>query len=65
MPVILPQDDEQAWLDINVQDIKILQDLLKPYPDELMKAYMVSKKVNSPVNNVRECLLPFDENELK
>lgn len=49
MPVILDQDHEQEWLsDINID--RVLE-LLKPYNEKNMKAYEVSRSVNSPANN--------------
>ena len=49
MPVILDQDHEQEWLsDINIDRVV---ELLKPYNEKNMKAYEVSRSVNSPSNN--------------
>lgn len=57
MPVIMPRELEQIWLDQGITDQEMLKDLLKPYPAELMKAYEVSTLVNSPHNDRPECLL--------
>ncbi|WP_282020398.1 SOS response-associated peptidase [Planomicrobium okeanokoites] len=51
MPVILSKEAEKIWLDPNVQDIEMLESLLKPYEDGEMEAYQVSEEVNSPKNN--------------
>lgn len=51
MPVILQQKDEQKWLNPANQDTGTLNQLLKPFPNELMEAYEVSSLVNSPKNN--------------
>jgi len=56
MPVILPKDAEQIWADPAVTDKLLLKDLLQPYPAELMTAYEVSPLVNSPKNDLPECL---------
>ena len=54
MPVILHPEYEKIWLsDYNE---KQHLDLLKPFPSELMKAYRVSKLVNSPVNDSSEVI---------
>jgi putative SOS response-associated peptidase YedK len=56
MPVILAPSHWNAWLELPVRDAHILQDLLKPYPDEDMTAWPVSTKVNSSRNNSEECI---------
>jgi putative SOS response-associated peptidase YedK len=57
MPVILPRDVEQVWLDPGITDSTFLKSLLVPYPADLMTAYEVSTLVNSPKNNGPECLV--------
>src|SRR5581483_8145638 len=62
MPVIIPKEIEDLWLDSTVQDVEVMRNLLKPYPAEEMEAYPVSKRVNSPGNNSPECIkLLIDE----
>lgn len=56
MPVIIPKQDEDIWLDSATQDQGLLLKLLKPYPAEQMEAYPVSKRVNSPKNNTAACI---------
>ena len=56
MPVILPKDAEDFWLDPAVEDHTRLLDLLQPYQASDMAAYTVSKLVNSVKNNSPECL---------
>lgn len=51
MPVILPPDAYQQWLDPAERSPDQLQSLLQPYPAELMTAYPISKMVNSPKND--------------
>ena len=58
MPVILPQSAESTWLDSNVEDAETLASLLVPYSADDMEAYIVSTLVNSPQNDVPECLQP-------
>ena len=57
MPVILSRDSERVWLDQNIVESPILKSLLVPYPMDQMIAYEVSTFVNSPKNNVSECLV--------
>jgi len=56
MPVILPEEAEQQWLGFDVKDTSELLSLLKPYPSDLMEAYDVSLLVNSPRNDLPECI---------
>ena len=51
MPVILPRDMEEFWLDVSVDDPIALGSVLRPYADEAMEAYEVSTLVNSAANN--------------
>lgn len=46
MPVILPREVYDQWLDPAVQDIEPLQALLRPFDASRMTAYPVSSKVN-------------------
>ena len=58
MPVILPRQMEEFWLDRDVQDTAALEDALKADPSELMQTYQVSTLVNSPRNNGPQVLEP-------
>ena len=53
MPVILPRDAYDRWLDGPPDG---LRDLLRPCPAEEMETYPVSKAVNSPRNDGAELL---------
>jgi len=59
MPVILPKQVYAQWLAPGEVDPKLLNPLLEPYPEGEMKAYPVSRMVNSPKNDVAECILPL------
>jgi putative SOS response-associated peptidase YedK len=56
MPVIIPKEREDQWLDPATKDPAGLLELLKPYPASAMEAYPVSRGVNSPRNNSPECI---------
>ncbi|WP_456364224.1 SOS response-associated peptidase [Priestia aryabhattai] len=60
MPVILKEDAYDIWLDPKMDDTNYLKSLLAPYPAREMKAYPVSQIVNSPKNDVVECLSPIN-----
>jgi putative SOS response-associated peptidase YedK len=57
MPVILPRDREDRWLDISIQPDEAMA-MLTPFPSDEMEAYPVSTMVNSPKNNSAECITP-------
>lgn len=59
MPVILPPEAYDPWLAEGDRSPSELQTLLVPYPAEEMTAYPVSRMVNSPQNDVPECILPL------
>jgi putative SOS response-associated peptidase YedK len=58
MPVILPPDTYDEWLDPGEKQPQALDHLLKPYPADEMEAYAVTPLVNSPTNEGPECILP-------
>ncbi len=58
MPVILPAEVEDIWLDPALSDSDALTELLEPYPDAFMEAYEVSKLVNSASNDTPEVTSP-------
>lgn len=51
MPVMLPPDSWDSWLDRDNHDVDALQELLVPAPSELIKLRTVSTAVNSVRNN--------------
>jgi putative SOS response-associated peptidase YedK len=48
MPVIIKPEDYATWIDTNFTDVIKIQRMTLPYPERLMEAYPVSRKVNSP-----------------
>lgn len=50
MPVILKKEDETKWMDVET-DIEEIKSLLVAYDSDLMEAYRVSSRVNSPRND--------------
>jgi putative SOS response-associated peptidase YedK len=58
MPVILPRPDYEVWLDPAPKPASQLLPLLRPYLAQDLEAYPVSRLVNSPANNVPQCVQP-------
>ena len=56
MPVILPPDRYEEWLEPAPLDLDRLQEVLAPHPAEGMEAYPVSTYVNKPANDGPECI---------
>lgn len=50
MPALLIQDHEKLWLDESLRESQI-DEMLLPFPGELMRAYPVSELVNNVRNN--------------
>jgi putative SOS response-associated peptidase YedK len=59
MPVILPPDKEQEWLDPENHNVEALKKLLKPCPSSWLMAYEIAPTINSPKNNRKEVLDPI------
>ncbi|MFC1835864.1 SOS response-associated peptidase [Thermodesulfobacteriota bacterium] len=56
MPVILPPEAYETWLDPSMQTADRLKPLLRPYASDEMEAYEVSTRVNRPANDDPECV---------
>lgn len=59
MPVILAREDFDLWLDPKVQDAARLQPLLVPLAGDDLELVRVSKMVNSPANDLPDCIEPL------
>ena len=60
MPVILPRDAEEFWLDHDVREPEVLREVLIPYTPDALAAYEVSTLVNSPANDGPELIVRQD-----
>lgn len=60
MPVILTEDAYKDWLTPDEVDPANLQDYLAPYPGDDLRAYPVSRAVNSPANDQPELIKEID-----
>jgi putative SOS response-associated peptidase YedK len=54
MPAILAREAQEVWLKGSVEEAR---SILTPYPADLMAAWRVSARVNSPKNNGPELIL--------
>ncbi len=63
MPVILEANDYDKWLNVDGAFKGAAQSLLDPYPDGLLTALQVNKRVNSPRNDDAACLEPPQRDE--
>ena len=54
MPVIVPPDKYDAWLDPDTNDFEAIRDVLRPYDADLMRRYPVSRKLNNAKNDDAE-----------
>lgn len=58
MPVLLSDNDLKFWLETGVKDFETLYDLLDPYPENEMYAYIVSYTVNNSRDDTSACIEP-------
>jgi putative SOS response-associated peptidase YedK len=58
MPAILSDDAWTLWLDPREEHVPVLQSLLAPAPDDLLRAYPVSRLVNDVHHDGPELLVP-------
>jgi putative SOS response-associated peptidase YedK len=59
MPVILPRDAEEAWLNPDETEGERLTELLRPYAPWTLEAWPVSRAVNNPQNDSVELIRPL------
>ncbi|MFW9959199.1 MAG: SOS response-associated peptidase [Candidatus Odinarchaeota archaeon] len=62
MPVILRPENEDKWLDSELQDVQEITHLLNPIDTDLLEAYEVSTHVNSPRNQDSNVIRPVNHN---
>jgi putative SOS response-associated peptidase YedK len=61
MPVIIPSDKYDLWLDAKVQDSSAFSGVLNPYPSAEMELFPVTPKVNSVKYNSPESIKQRDD----
>lgn len=62
MPVILPRERYDEWLDPKDPDVDL--DLLRPFPADRMAAYPVTPRVNKPEYDAPACVEPGGQQAL-
>jgi putative SOS response-associated peptidase YedK len=60
MAVVLREDDYDTWLSPDELGPDVLKPLLQPIASDKMDVYEVSRVVNSPANDVPECIVPIN-----
>ncbi len=65
MPVILPPEAWEAWLDPADTDTDKLASLLVPAPDDLLQMWPVDPAVNSPRSNSPQLTRPLEGHEAR
>jgi putative SOS response-associated peptidase YedK len=60
MPVILRNENEDKWLNPELQDTTQVMELLQPVDEDIMEAYEVSTYVNSPKNQDAVVIRPVN-----
>jgi putative SOS response-associated peptidase YedK len=58
MPVIVPPDKYDLWLDPDVTEFEAIRDILTPYDAAQMRRYPVSTKLNNSQNEGAESATP-------
>ena len=61
MPVLLPREVWEDWLDPEFDDAEYLTSLLEPAPDDVLGMYPISTTVNNVRNQGPELLQPIEE----
>lgn len=61
MPAILNSREQNLWLNPCNEDTQSLKEILKPYPDDLLTMFPVTKKVGSPYFKNAESIFPLTE----
>jgi len=66
MPVILTLENENIWLDPNVDDMAALEHCMQPYPNDDLEVYVVSTMVNKVSVNTPELVVeaPIEEQRI-
>src|SRR5688572_16707990 len=63
MPVMLPPDAWEAWLDVEQHDLEVVQGLLVPEAPKQLEVYPVSTDVNNVRNDGEHLVEPLEGHE--
>jgi len=61
MPVLLPRERFDLWLDRRVDDVKLLAELLRPAPAEPLESFPVTREINRPAYDRPDCIQPLTD----
>jgi putative SOS response-associated peptidase YedK len=64
MPVLLPREAHDEWLDASNRDTASLQHLLAPYPADSMAAYEISAAVGNVKNDTPDVIVPASQGRM-
>ena len=64
MPVILSEEAEAAWINLEIDDAETLQSFIRPFPAASLEAYEVSSMVNGAKNQGAELIEPVESGRL-
>jgi putative SOS response-associated peptidase YedK len=64
MPAIIDRADLARWLDCGNRDVAAATALLRPFPDERLREYPVTRRVNSADNEGPDLIEPVPAAEL-
>ena len=62
MPAILLPEQEQLWLDDSIPPKEAVE-IIQPVPNDMLKAYQVSSRVNKVSENDEDLIKPFEPEE--
>ncbi len=62
-PVILEKEEEDIWLNPDIDEESQLSPLLKPFPDEKLEEWEVGAEVRNPRNDYPEVIEPLKTNK--
>jgi putative SOS response-associated peptidase YedK len=63
MPVILDEEDVEAWLDSDLNEFEPLEHLLRPAPDDAIRVHPVSRAVNNARHNGPDLIEPLEDDD--
>ncbi len=61
MPVIVPNEKQDSWLDTQQQSPDLIRSSLVPFPAQEMALHQVGDWVNNPRNDIPACIEPISE----
>ncbi len=63
MPAILEKEEEDIWLNPDVDEASQIRSLLKSFPDDKLEEWEVGATARNPINDYPEVIEPFKANK--